>query len=58
MFNRKSKRRYRKPVLDSRRLELGVFGEYGDDGGGGGGGDDPPIPGPIKIIRHAKLHME
>ena len=58
MFNPNAKRRYRKPVLDTSHLELGVFGDYGSGDGGGGGGDDPPIPGPIKIIRHAAVRME
>ena len=57
MFNPTTKRRYRKPVLDSSHLELGVLGDYGD-AGGGGGGNDPPVPAPIKIIRHGQLHLE
>ena len=46
------KNEYTKPLLKSRKVELGVFGDYGDDGGG----DDDPRP--IKIIPYDNLHLE
>ena len=44
------KKSYTRPELKTRKIELGVFGDYG------GGGDDGPVP--IRIIRHAQLHLE
>ena len=49
---RENKREYTKPLLNSRKVELGVFGDYGE---GDGGNDDPR---PIKIIPYDNLHLE
>jgi hypothetical protein len=46
------KKNYRKPVLNTRRLELGVFGDYGSDRGG----NVPPTP--VSVIEGLRLHME
>lgn len=43
---------YQTPTLRSRRIVLGVFGEYGD----GGGAVDPPAP--PRIIDGFELHMD
>lgn len=54
-----SKKVYDKPSLISRRVALGVFGNYTDNGGGGGkGGDGDFIPEPIRIVTDQKLRME
>lgn len=46
------KKTYRKPELKTRRLELGVFGDYSS------GGRDNSQPTPVSIIENLKLHME
>ncbi len=46
------KKSYRKPELKTRRLELGVFGDYSDNRGGNA------VPGPISVIRDLNLRME
>ena len=46
------KKTYRKPELKTRRLELGVFGDYSS------GGRDNSQPNPVSIIENLKLHME
>jgi hypothetical protein len=43
---------YHRPVLRSQRLELGIFGDYGQ-----GGGDDIG-PRPIRVIDRPELHMD
>lgn len=45
------KKSYRKPALKTRRLELGVFGDYNDRG-------DRNAPTPISVIDDLNLRME
>jgi len=45
------KKHYRKPEVKTRKLELGVFGDYGD-----GRGDNGP-PAPISVIDKLDLRM-
>ena len=45
------KKYYKKPLLKSRKIELGVFGDYGRSGG-------PIDPSPLPILDHLDLHME
>ncbi len=47
------KKSYRKPELKTQKVELGVFGDYGN--GGGGGNVDPS---PVRIINDLRFHME
>jgi hypothetical protein len=47
---------YQKPELRSRKIQLGVFGNYSGTGGDGTGDKDEPIP--VDIIRNLDLHME
>lgn len=46
------KKSYRKPELKTRRLELGVFGDYSGDRG------NNVLPAPISVIRDLNLHMD
>lgn len=46
------KKSYRKPEVKTRKLELGVFGDYSDRGG------DNSRPSPISIIDNLNLHMD
>ena len=46
------KKRYSKPELKTRRLELGVFGDYNN-----GRGSVTPVT-PITVIERLRLHME
>jgi len=46
------KKNYKKPVLQSRQIKLGVFGDYGD------GSDDAKYVGPVDAIKDLHLHME
>lgn len=46
------KKTYCKPELKTRRLELGVFGDYSN----GRGSTTPPSP--TKVIEDLRLHME
>ncbi len=43
---------YNTPVLRSRHLELGVFGDYGQ-----GGGDDV-VPTPVRVVDRFELHLD
>ena len=54
-----NKKVYDKPTLITRRVALGVFGDYTDGGGNGGkGGGGDFIPEPVRIITDQKLRME
>lgn len=44
------KKIYRKPELKTRKIELGVFGEYGKD--------HRVDPSPVEVIGDLNLHME
>ncbi len=44
------RKRYSTPVLISRRLEIGVFGDYGQ------GGD--VVPTPVRVVDAFELHLE
>ena len=46
------KKSYRKPELKTRRLELGVFGDYSADRSG----SDRPTP--VSVLENLSLHME
>jgi hypothetical protein len=46
------KKRYSKPELKTRRLELGVFGDYSN-----GRGSATPVT-PIAVIDNLRMHME
>ncbi|MBK7769801.1 MAG: hypothetical protein IPI48_04490 [bacterium] len=46
------KKRYSKPELKTRRLELGVFGDYSN-----GRGSSTPVT-PIAVIDNLRMHME
>lgn len=46
------KKNYSAPSLSTRRLQLGVFGDYGQDGGSG----IDPVP--VKVIEHYEIHLE
>lgn len=48
------KKQYRKPVLKTRKMDLGVFGDYSDQGPGGRNSDQ----GPVRIIEDLNLKME
>jgi hypothetical protein len=49
------KKTYGKPELKTHKIDLGVFGDYGN----GNGPDDHNIkPVPIDVIRNFDLHME
>ena len=49
------KKTYRKPELKTRKVELGVFGDYGN----ANGRDEHSIaPVPVDVIRKLDLHME
>ncbi len=50
-----AKKTYQKPVLKSRKIELGVFGSY-NDGKKINGDNTTPIP--VDVIRRLNLHME
>jgi hypothetical protein len=55
------KKIYHTPVLRSQRLELGLFGDYGQGGGGGeggGNGGEVVVPTPIKVVDFFELNME
>ena len=45
------KKSYRKPEVKTRKLELGVFGDYSDRGG------DDNRPSPISIIDTLDIHQ-
>lgn len=47
---KRSKKPYVKPILASRKVELGVFGDYNAP-------DDGPSP-IIRVIPHPNLHMD
>jgi hypothetical protein len=49
------KKTYGKPELKTRKIELGVFGTYGN---GGGPDDRNTGPVPIDRVRDLDLHME
>ena len=51
----KTKKKYSRPELKTRTIELGVFGEYGGSGGGSGRGVDPH---PIKIVNPYDFMIE
>ena len=58
-MNRMNKKVYDKPTLVTRRVALGVFGDYTGDGGNGGkGGGGDYVPEPVRIITDHKLRME
>ncbi len=46
------KKSYRKPEVKTRKLELGVFGDYGSNG------SDGSRPTPISIIDTLNLHQD
>jgi hypothetical protein len=45
------KKTYRKPELKTRKIELGVFGDYGQERG-------DVDPSPVEVISDLSLHME
>ena len=45
------KKTYAKPELKTRKIELGVFGEYGQN-------DRRVDPSPVEVISELDLHME
>ena len=47
------KKNYSKPELKTRKIELGVFGDYGRNNGGG-----PIDPSPVDVISDLHLRME
>lgn len=47
------KKNYRKPELKTRRLVLGVFGDYSDRNG-----RDSVTPLPVSVTEVLNLHME
>ncbi len=49
------KKIYTKPELKTRKVELGVFGDYGNGYPKGDGGNTPI---PVDVIRDLNLHME
>ena len=48
-----NKKSYAKPELKTRKIALGVFGEYGSDGKGGGGKYSAP-----DVVSKFALRME
>ena len=46
------KKSYSTPTLSTRRMQLGVFGDYGQDGG------SDVIPVPIKVIDRPEIRLE
>ena len=51
-----NKKNYLKPELKTRKVALGVFGDYGDNpkrGGGGRGGNSP-----TDVVERLNLRME
>ena len=49
------KKTYRKPELKTRKIELGVFGDYGN---AKGRDEQNTTPIPVDVIRDLNLHME
>ena len=49
------KKNYGKPELKTRKIELGVFGDYGN---ADGRDEQNTTPVPIDVIRKFDLHME
>jgi hypothetical protein len=49
-----NKRTYTKPKLKTRKIDLGVFGDYGESADGNG---NRIIPDPVEVIRNLDLHM-
>jgi len=47
------RRNYSTPVLRSQRLELGVFGDYGQ-----GGGEGEVTPRPTPAIDRFEIHLD
>ena len=45
------KKTYSKPELKTRKIELGVFGDYGQDNG-------RVDPSPVEVITDLNMHME
>ncbi len=43
---------YSKPVVNTRKLELGVYGDYGQ----GTGGDITPAP--VRVVDRFEMHMD
>ena len=50
-----NKKTYTTPELKTRKIDLGVFGSYGDSANGSG---DKVIPNPVDVIHNLDLHME
>lgn len=46
-----NKKTYNKPELKTRKIELGVFGDYGN-------GERNAVPVPIKVVSDLDLRME
>lgn len=49
------KKRYEKPEMKTRQLELGVFGDYSGRRGDQGGHRQPDA---VSVIESLRLHME
>ena len=52
------KKDYRKPELKSLKVDLGVFGDYGNHKGWGRGRGNGQLGLPLEIIDKLDLHME
>jgi hypothetical protein len=48
------RRVYHVPVLSSRRLELGLFGDYGQ----GSGGEVVVPPTPVRVVDFFEMHQD
>jgi len=49
------KKEYRKPKLNTRKIDLGVYGDYTDQGGRDESGT---MPVPVEVVRDLNLRME
>ena len=52
------KKSYRKPLLVTRVVSLGVFGNYNDAGIGGKDGDGNSVPHPFKHVTDRRFTLE
>ncbi|MCB1182863.1 hypothetical protein KDM41_05475 [bacterium] len=54
-MKQQNRKEYRRPELVSRRVQLGVFGDYSEQGGPRRGNEGPL---PMDVIRKLDIHME
>ena len=52
------KKTYIKPLLASRAVKLGVYGNYNDSGPNGKDGTGDGLPHPLKPLTDSDIHMD